>query len=178
MAYPKGKAAVNAIPVTLERLRKKFFASIEKAENGCWNWTGPKQLGYGILQVGKYKGPNWFKERAHRFSYRLHSGKNVSEEMFICHRCDNPACVNPEHLFLGTPLDNMQDKVRKQRHACGEKSNRGHLTEEDIEQIFQLKKQGLSNKQIAEQFNLHVRTTYRILNRESWAHMQLTMGGN
>lgn len=169
MAYPKGKPASNAIPVTIERLKAKFFASIDTQDpSTCWNWTGPKQIGYGFLQVGKRDGPNYFYERAHRFSFRIFNNVALSEKEFICHRCDNPSCVNPAHLFLGTALDNMRDKVKKERHAWGEKSKRGHLTEKDVKEIFALKRQGLSNKEISEIFNIHVRTSYRILDRETW----------
>lgn len=87
----------------------RFWARVEKTSN-CWLWTGTKSKsgGYGLLSVnGKYV-------RAHRFSFELHK-KALGHKMEACHHCDNPPCVNPEHLFEGTHRDNMLDMKRKQR---------------------------------------------------------------
>ncbi len=77
---------------------------------GCWIWCGGKLRGnYGAFHV------NGATRRAHRFSYELKFG-TIPKGMFVCHRCDCPLCVNPNHLFVGTPKDNMLDKVNKNRH--------------------------------------------------------------
>ena len=82
---------------------------IKKAPNGCWEWTGSvNDKGYGLIYVeGKSK-------RAHRITYQLFKSE-IPKGLFICHHCDNPGCVNPEHLFVGTQKDNMQDCIRKGR---------------------------------------------------------------
>jgi len=89
-----------------------FFKNISKDNHpdGCWIWEGRKDKdGYGIL---------WNKKaiKAHRYSMELH-GNKVPHDMLACHHCDNPPCVNPEHLFIGTNLDNVQDSIKKGRRS-------------------------------------------------------------
>src|SRR5690348_7112088 len=94
---------------------KRFWSKVEKTD-GCWIWRGTMNgVGYGVfwLPMGKPRNAN-SRVYAHRLSYEMHEGK-IPDGMFICHRCDNPACVNPDHLFLGTQSDNMTDCSRKGR---------------------------------------------------------------
>jgi hypothetical protein len=87
----------------------RFFSHVEKTQ-GCWNWlTALSPKGYGIT---------WYKRKklaAHRLAWIIFVGP-IPEGMQVCHKCDNPKCVNPEHLFIGTNYDNVQDKVAKNRH--------------------------------------------------------------
>ena len=88
---------------------KKFWSNIIKTGN-CWIWKGDKNYSnYGIIFVIKNR---WIK--AHRYSYQIHFGK-IPDKMNICHHCDNPSCVRPDHLFLGTQKDNLRDAGRKGR---------------------------------------------------------------
>lgn len=89
--------------------RARFFSKVEKRDTGCWEWVGQiNKHGYGVFSV--LAKPI----TAHRFSYSLHHGKDPAD-LLVCHTCDNPKCVNPEHLFLGTVLDNHRDMDRKGR---------------------------------------------------------------
>ena len=93
----------------------KFFTKISKDQFGCWNFTGfCEKGGYGQY---RYQGKLW---RANRLSYTLTKGP-IPKGMFVCHSCDNPACINPDHLFLGLPKDNTQDMISKNRKWKGKK---------------------------------------------------------
>jgi hypothetical protein len=100
--------------------------------SGCWFWNGKlDKNGYG--QVDR---PDLHTKSAHKLSWALHFGL-VPDGLFVCHRCDCPPCVNPDHLFLGTPHDNSIDAMNKDRVAFGERHGRAKLTERDVIAIRQ-----------------------------------------
>lgn len=103
-----------------DRLRKRFWKYVDRSngQESCWEWLGYKSSGgYGRfgLVVPKRKTVS-----AHRLVYELEIGP-ITEGLFVCHKCDNPSCVNPKHLFLGTAKDNMKDAVLKGRIARGDR---------------------------------------------------------
>lgn len=92
-------------------LAERFWEKVRKSD-GCWEWTGSRNAaGYGKLSEGAAGSP---RLRAHRVSWELANGP-VPAGLWVLHRCDNPPCVRPDHLWLGTRLDNMQDCARKGR---------------------------------------------------------------
>lgn len=92
--------------------KHKFWENVRKSD-GCWEWTAAKDRGYGVTWV------DGRKTSAHRHAYELEHGKIGNRRLFICHRCDNRACVRPDHLFLGTHSDNMKDMTSKNRQSRG-----------------------------------------------------------
>jgi len=103
----------------MKSLRERFWTKVQKS-NGCWEWVGTKTPeGYGVIRAG-INHP-WFRKRrmmAHRLSYELAFGE-FDQELCVLHHCDNPSCVRPSHLFLGTHADNIRDKCAKERQARG-----------------------------------------------------------
>lgn len=97
----------------MDKLARDIATKRAPASNGCIVFTGCRDAnGYGILGVGK----KYFK--AHRVAWQLTNGQ-IPEKLFVCHTCDNPPCINPEHLFVGTALDNNRDKSQKGRAISG-----------------------------------------------------------
>lgn len=106
-------------------VRERFFAKVMQPAYGsaCWTWIGGKDNhNYGVFQVAVGD-----IDRAHRAAWRLFRGE-IPDGLWVLHKCDSPSCVNPDHLFIGTNADNVADKMRKGRHAEGNKTHckRGH----------------------------------------------------
>lgn len=96
------------------RTADSFWSLVDKTGD-CWTWLGAKtDRGYGVIAVGRKQ------HRAHRLAWELTNGA-IPDGMFVCHHCDNPSCVRPDHLFIGAPLDNTLDMVAKGRHAHGDR---------------------------------------------------------
>lgn len=125
---------------------QRFWRNVEQT-NTCWLWRGAKVLtGYGHLTVdGKRK-------YAHRFSFELHN-RTLSDEEVVCHRCDNPSCVNPEHLFAGSIADNNRDMWTKGR-GRGLDPHNGKLTVDQRRDAVQRVLEGETKTEVAAQFGV------------------------
>lgn len=136
----------------------KFWSKVEKTDS-CWNFTGCKDRdGYGIFSPQQKK-----QYRAHRYSAEQ-AGLDIKGKV-VCHRCDNRACVNPDHLFAGTQQDNLRDMVAKGRHWHGRPRKKGiyKLTPENVFEIINSK---LPAVELAKKFGVHKTRIYTI-RRES-----------
>lgn len=132
--------------------------------NGCIVWNGTKAgVGYGVLSINKR---NYY---VHRLSYRMFKG-HIPNNMFVCHHCDNPSCYNPDHLFLGTPQDNVKDMIAKGRSNFVPKGvfkGKRFYSKDQYLEMRKMKDMGLSNKDIRQTFNISAAQLYRILTNKT-----------
>lgn len=166
----------------------RFLSKITVSKSGCWDWKGSKnKKGYGAFHVG---GSVML---AHRVSYSLFNS-NDPLELLTCHTCDNPGCVNPDHLFLGTNQDNMIDMHKKNRGnrpagnrhyaktsplrttfgknpLIGEDAFGSKLKAEYVTEIRKLKKSGVSTREICNTYSIHRVTLYDLIHRRTWRHV-------
>jgi hypothetical protein len=148
-----------------ETFPQRFFSKIIK-ENDCWIWTGATMKnGYGKLSGSGHGGENLIA--AHRASWILHKGP-IPEGLDVCHQCDTPECVNPEHLFIGTRLDNMKDCVSKGRSCRGEKHGNAKLTWSAVSAMKEQRADGRTYEKIAKSFGVTRVTAYRAITGICW----------
>lgn len=150
-------------------LEDRFWEKVDKkSKNECWEWIGSChwQWRYGNFNVdGKHKA-------AHRMSWELHNGP-IPDGMVVCHKCDNPPCVNPDHLFLGTIADNNLDKKLKGRQdEKGEKNGRAKITWTDVIDIRILHKLGISFADLGKSYNLNPVSISYICSGRNWKHIR------
>ncbi|MBV8666706.1 MAG: HNH endonuclease [Burkholderiaceae bacterium] len=147
----------------------RFWRHVKKEPSGCWQWVGAKKpTGYGNFYMNsRYMG-------AHCASYLLFSGE-IQEGKFVCHKCDNPSCVNPEHLFLGSPKENMRDMMSKGRAigiAQGEEAHpESKLTAKNVVEIRQLRAGGETLKNIGARFGITESNVHYIVTGKTWCHV-------
>ncbi len=152
--------------MTATSLIEKFEAKFTPEPNsGCWLWLGTiKKSGYGAFRIGAEK------IGAHRASWLLYRGRLKDE--WVLHRCDNPPCVNPDHLFLGDAAANVADKIKKGRGVIGEQVHRAKVTAVQAMAIFL---DSRPYKEIAADYGVIVGAITHIKAGRSWGHV--TGGG-
>lgn len=139
-------------------IEEHFWSLVEKTDS-CWLWVGSLgKNGYGRFRRGKHY--------AHRYSYELAHGP-ISDDLVVCHSCDNPKCVNPAHLFLGTKKDNTQDMLSKRRHSHGEAHHSSKLTAEQVKEIRSLHP-ALSYLQLSKRYGIGISSIHDIIKRVTW----------
>lgn len=135
-----------------------FLDRMNVVESGCWEWQHSKDArGYGKFNI---YGVYW---RTHRYSYQYYKGDVNGYS--VLHKCDNPCCCNPEHLFLGSPTDNMLDMIRKGR------GGRTKLSVETVFKIREMAKAGVTRCEISETLGIKQRTVDNVLYKKRWAHL-------
>ena len=160
MCYSNGMKKLSEKTYT-ERFWEKVDVP-EQKDGRCWLWTaGKNRDGYGVFPDGmKLVG----ERRAHRISYALHYGIIEDRSLFVCHACDTPSCVNPNHLWLGTNSENMEDMHRKSRRPAVEQSCKfDRIPEEVRDHIRSLRDSGKNYSNIARTVGLSVYHVKRVL---------------
>jgi hypothetical protein len=154
-------------------LAQRFWPKVQQSEDGCWLWTGTRdRAGYGRFHVSEEE----HSKPAHRVSYELAYGP-IPDGLHICHRCDNPPCVRPDHLFAGTRSENIRDAVQKGRKGrppnmtIGEDHPQSRLTTPQVVEIRQLSQQGLTAPQIAVRYGVSPGTVLDVIRRRTWRHV-------
>lgn len=130
---------------------QRFWAKVDKrSEAECWPWMATKNgVGYGKFTLGVNN-----KVLAHRYSYEAANGP-IPDGVLVCHKCDNPQCVNPAHLFLGTHKDNMEDAVRKGRQARGARLPQTKLTDAQVLEAIELaRSKPRNNERVAKMYGI------------------------
>ena len=147
----------------------RFWERVQKTAT-CWLWFGlVNGKGYGLFSLRNNH------VRAHRFSWALHHGP-IPEGLLVCHRCDVPNCVNPEHLFLGTEADNTTDMIVKGRQATGAKvSSPGEahpMSKLTDAQVIAIRSDARKPSVIAEHYGVVYTTIWAIKTRRTWPHLK------
>ncbi len=160
----------------MEKDRSRFEEKFKKQKNGCWIWKSSKSnSGYGKFNIrGKHV-------IAHRYSYELYKEK-IPPGMLICHKCDNKLCVNPDHLWIGTQKENINDAkkkgrlpnlkgIRKPLCCVGENHYLSKLKNKDIFEIKRLYKSGVSGYRLHKMYNVTKKCISDILKNKTWKHL-------
>lgn len=162
MGYPKNRKSKWRNMSVAERLK----SCVKVAPNGCWEWQkyrGPK--GYGQINIdGRILS-------THRLSYQTFVGP-IPNELCVLHRCDNSSCINPDHLWLGTKLDNNRDMHTKGRQAVGDDLPQASLSSEQVLSILNKNPRGWDEyREIAKRYEVSWQTIWRIVTRRNWKHL-------
>ena len=156
----------------------RFWSKVDKSNpEGCWIWTAatylPPRFPYGRFKYNGATGP------AHRVAWIL-DGKEISDGLWVLHKCDNPKCVRPDHLFLGTPLDNVRDCYSKGRQSkeysqllnrFGDKNGNVKLSEPEAVEILSKLKAGMKPMRLAEVYGVTVGAIYHLRSGFTWPNL-------
>lgn len=144
--------------------QERFIRSFKvNGLTGCWEWSSYRDKdGYGTISL------NYKSVRAHRYSYEFHSGKSANG-FLVCHSCDNPGCVNPDHLFIGSAKDNTHDMINKNRDTIiGEKNCKAKLKDQDI---INIRNSNKTTKELMVIYGLTKHSINNIKAKRTWKHL-------
>lgn len=147
--------------------QERFWNKVQiNYETGCWEWTSSKNpKGYGQFWL-----TGGGRSLAHRYSYRFFFGE-IQDGLLVCHTCDNTSCVRPDHLFIGTQMDNMHDASVKNRVEKGEERPDAKLTPEDVYEIRTMIASGIGQRAIASRFGVCQQLISHINIGKNWKHI-------
>lgn len=155
--------------VLAETLRDRLYRhGWNVMPSGCWDWAAARRHGYGCLGAPGNAGT----VQAHRASYEVHVGP-IPDGLFVMHTCDNPPCVNPDHLRLGTPRDNMADMIAKGRDnflglVVGRSGGRPKLTADAVGEIRRLAESGVPRSDLVNRFGISKSQVGKIVSSSQW----------
>lgn len=150
-------------------LISRLFSNCLLSKSGCIEWQGCVIRGYGQIRVRKPKNKLFL---THRLSWSLKHGE-IPEGIDVCHKCDNPKCINTDHLFLGTRSENMKDMVSKGRqgNTRGERSGMAKLDTQAVVEIKKLCLSGVTQAVVASRYGVHPAHVSRIFSNKRWSHL-------
>ena len=150
----------------MNNTEQRFWSQVDKSGE-CWKWTGILTPdGYGRFCTKLHGTTTW---KAHRYSWLLHLGP-IPKDRLVCHSCDDPSCVNPDHLWLGTTVQNQHDKARKGRQAQGEAHGSAKL---NVVKVIQIRQSNKPDSYWARKFNVHETTIYYARTGRKWRHVEM-----
>lgn len=152
-------------------LEQRFWPKVDKRD-GCWGWNASRhKQGYGFIGAGG--GGKVVK--AHRASWIIHFGE-IPQGKCVLHKCDNPECTNPEHLFLGTQTDNIRDMMKKGRHVPSKGEDQGCSKLSESQVLCIRARADEQATALASEYGVDRCTIFRILGRKSWTHLPEKQG--
>jgi hypothetical protein len=161
--YEKGRTVSGQAWMSL---KDRFWLKVEKLDD-CWIWKGNlSRQGYGTIKDNKKS------VAAHRVSWRLHNG-DIPDGMIIMHKCDNPLCVRPDHLELGTKQDNMLDMKRKGRNTFNSRHGGSLLTDDQVLELRKRYYAGESVHILSKDYNIVIRSVYPIISGQNYKHLPI-----
>lgn len=169
----KGVKGFVSIPV-----EQRFWSKVQKgAADECWLWLASTNHADSNRSYGEF-WVNGRRVKAHRFAWELAHGRSIPKGLLACHSCDNPRCVNPDHIFIGTHSDNLRDAVQKGRHQSprGESHPLAVLTVNEVVEMRRLRGEGASAKCLANRYGISVQSVRRIIRGDWWKEAALSPG--
>ena len=152
-------------------IEQRFWSKVAKGEpEECWEWKGHIAIRSGKRRYGKFKICGK-PVHANRVAWELTNGK-IPDGLWVLHKCDNPPCCNPAHLFLGTNQDNVDDRQAKGRQAKGKGNGQAKFEDDEVREARQMRRSGLTFKAISVHFGVHPSAIVFIVQRKTYHHVE------